>query len=161
MEPYDIQLVDGAKPFHLKRAYTVPQAYMKTFRMEVNGLCQLGILEEINDSEWAAGTFIRPKKDGSVRFLLDFQELNKCITRKPYPIPKIQELMLLLEGFMFATSLDLNTGYYHIKLTPNSKNLCTILLPWGKYRYKRLPMGLSNSPDIFQEKMTSIFAGLD
>ena len=73
-------------------------------------LCSLGILEEINDSEWAAGTFIIPKKDQSIRFISDFIELNKRIKRKSYPIPKIQELMLLMEGFFFATDLDLNMG---------------------------------------------------
>ena len=52
-------------------------------------------------------------------------------------------------------------GYYHIKLCPNSKKLCTIVLPWGKYEYQKLPMGLCNSPDIFQEKMNELFAGLD
>jgi hypothetical protein len=60
--------------------------------------------------------------------------------------------MLKLEGFQYATSLDLNMGYYHIELTPYLKQLCTIILPFGKYEYQRLPMGLSNSPDIFQEK---------
>ena len=161
MEPYNIELVEGAKPFHLKRAYTVPQAYIKTLKLEVQRLVELDILEEINDSEWAAGTFIIPKKDATVRFISDFRELNKRIKRKPFPIPKIQELLLLLEGFIFATSLDLNMGYYHIVLTPHSQNLCTIILPWGKYRYKRLPMGLKNSPDIFQEKMSGLMAGLE
>ena len=64
-----------------------------------------------------------------------------------------------LEGFTYATSLDLNIGYYHINLTPNSKKLCTIVLPWDKYEYQKLPMGLCNSPDIFQEKMNESFAG--
>ena len=161
MEPYNIELAEGAQPYHLKRPYTIPQAYIKTVKLEVERLVKLGILEKINDSEWAAGAFIIPKKDKTVRFLTDFRELNKRIKRKPYPIPKIQELMLLLEGFMFATSLDLNMGYYHIVLTPFSRNLCTIVLPWGKYRYIRLPMGLKNSPDIFQEKMSELMAGLE
>ena len=52
-------------------------------------------------------------------------------------------------------------GYYHIKLCPFSRKLCTIVLPWGKYEYQKLPMGLCNSPDIFQEKMNDLFAGLD
>jgi len=52
-------------------------------------------------------------------------------------------------------------GYYHIELSPKSKELCTIVLPWGKYEYQRLPMGLCNSPDIFQEKMSELFAGFD
>ena len=68
--------------------------------------------------------------------------------------------MLKLEGFQYGTSLDLNMGYYHIELNPNSKRLCTIVLPWGKYEYQRLPMGLCNSPDIFQENMGELMASL-
>src|SRR5687768_7492097 len=62
---------------------------------------------------------------------------------------------------MWATSLDLNMGYYHIMLTPNASRLCTVVLPWGKYEYLRLPMGLCNSPDIFQEKMSELMVGLE
>ena len=69
--------------------------------------------------------------------------------------------MLKLEGFKYATSLDLNMGYYHIELSPHSKQLCTIVLPWGKYKYQRLPMGLCNSPDIFQEKMSQLVYDLE
>ena len=76
-------------------------------------------------------------------------------------IPRIQDLLLKLERFQYATSLDLNMGYYHIELTPFSKTLCTIILPWGKYEYQRLPMGLCNSADIFQEKMSEIFAHME
>ena len=94
-----------------------------------------------------------------MRFISDFRELNKRIKRKPFPIPKIQDLLLKLEGFKYATSLDLNMGYYHIELCPESKKLCTIVLPWGKFEYQKLPMGLCNSPDIFQEKMNELFAG--
>jgi len=69
--------------------------------------------------------------------------------------------MLKLEGFQYGTSLDLNMGYYHIELDPFSRKLCTIVLPWGKYEYQRLPMGLCNSPDIFQEKMGELMADLE
>jgi hypothetical protein len=57
-----------------------------------------------------------------------------------------------LEGFTFATALDLNMGYYTIrldKLDPAASKICTIIFPWGKYSYKRLPMGIAGSPDIF------------
>ena len=52
-------------------------------------------------------------------------------------------------------------GYYHSQLHPNSRKLCTIVLPWGKYEYNKLPMGLNNSPDIFQEKMNELFIDLE
>ena len=161
MKPYNIELADGATPYHLKRPYTIPHAYMQTVKQEVERLVKLGVLKKINDSEWACGTFIIPKTDGSVRFISDFRELNKRIRRKPFPIPKIQEMLLTLEGFIYVTSLDLNMGYYHITLTPFSQRLCTIVLPWGKYSYQRLPMGLKNSPDIFQEKMLELMVDFD
>ena len=52
-------------------------------------------------------------------------------------------------------------GYCHIELSAKSKELCTIVTQWGKYEYQQLTMGLCNSPDIFQEKMSEIFVGLD
>ena len=76
-------------------------------------------------------------------------------------MPKIIEIILNLEGFQYATSLYLNMGYYHIRISKQASNLCTIILPWGKYRYKRLPMGVSNSPEIFQEKVNKMFRGFE
>ena len=70
-------------------------------------------------------------------------------------------MLLNLEGFQHATSLDLNMGYYHIELSPNSKRLCTLVFHFGKFEMHRLPIGLCNSPDIFQEKMSELFEGLD
>ena len=101
------------------------------------------------------------KPDSSLQSLADLRELNKRIKRKPFPLPKISDMLQKLEGFLFATSLDLNMGYYHILLTPQASRLCTVVLPWGKYEYLCLPMGLSNAPDIFQEKMSELMAGLE
>ena len=159
-DTYDIDLKEDAKPYHAK-AFPIPYVHLETLKAEVERLCKLGVLKRVNRSEWAAPTFIIPKKDGSVRFISDFRELNKRIKRKPYPIPKIQTLLLQLEGFQYATSLDLNMGYYHIELSPDAKKLCTIVLPFGKFEYQRLPMGLCNSPDIFQEKMSNLMLELE
>ena len=61
-----------------------------------------------------------------------------------------------IEGFTFATALDLNLGYYHIKLVADAQKLCPIVFPWGKYRYKRLPMGIKIAPDVFQNIMSKL-----
>ena len=61
---------------------------------------------------------------------------------------------------MYASTLDLNMGYFTIRLDPDSQKICTIILPWGKYSYLRLPMGVSGSPDIFQEKMSDLIRAL-
>eukprot|EP00804_Cyclotella_cryptica_P016151 CCRYP_004228-RA/>CCRYP_004228-RA protein AED:0.44 eAED:0.44 QI:6/-1/0/1/-1/0/1/0/82 len=66
-----------------------------------------------------------------------------------------------LEGFTFATALDLNMGYNTIRLDPDASKICTIIFPWGKYSYLRLPMGIAGSPDIFQSKMTELMATLE
>jgi hypothetical protein len=50
-----------------------------------------------------------------------------------------------MKGLTFASALDLNMGYYHIKLDADAQKLCTIVLPWGKYKYKYLPMGIKIS----------------
>ena len=51
--------------------------------------------------------------------------------------------------------------YYHIELNPTSKRYCTIVLPFGKFEYQQIPMGLCNSPGIFQEKMSGLMDGLE
>jgi len=154
------ELRPDAKPYHAK-PYPIPHVHEKAMRTECERLVMLGVLEECQESEWAAPTFIIPKKNNTVRFISDFRRLNAALRRKPYPIPKIQDMLLKLEGFKYATALDLNMGYYTIRLNPDAQNLCTIVLPWGKYKYKRLPMGVAGSPDIFQAKMSSLMAGLE
>jgi hypothetical protein len=66
-----------------------------------------------------------------------------------------------LEGFMYATTLDLNMGYYTIRLDPTVAKMCTIILPWGKYSYQRLPIGIAGSADIFQAEMENRMATLE
>ena len=65
-----------------------------------------------------------------------------------------------MEGFTFSMALYLNIGYYTIRLDPDAQKICTIVLPWGKYSYLRLPMGIAGSPDFFQEKMSSLMQTL-
>jgi len=139
----------------------MPRCHIQTLKAEVECLVKIGVLKKVNHSEWAAPTFIIPKKDGSVRFISDFQELNKRTLPKPHPIPNIQDMLLNLEGFQWATGLDLNDmGHYHIRLDPASKQLCTVALPFDKHEYQAIPMGFCNSPDIFQEKMSELMDGL-
>ena len=93
-----------------------------------------------------------------VSFLSEFRNLNKQLKQKPYPITKINEMLLKFEGFQYATTLG---GYYHIQLSSNASNLCKIILPWGKYWYKHLLMGVANFPDIFQHKLIDLFRGFE
>ena len=96
-----------------------------------------------------------------MRVVSDFRELNKRIVRKPFPIPKISIVLQELEGFTYATALDLNKCYCTIKLDPDASKICTTILPWGKYAYLQLRMAVACSPNIFQAKMSELMATLE
>ena len=159
-EPIHLRLKPGATPFH-GRPFPIPRIHLETLKKEVARLEEIGVLKRQPDSEWASPTFIIPKKNKTVRFISDFREVNKHIVRTPYPIPKISTVLQEMEGFTYATALDLNMGYYTIRLDPDSQQICTIILPWGKYSHLRLPMGICGLPDFFQEKMTGLMQSLD
>jgi hypothetical protein len=89
--------------------------------------------------------------------------VNKRLIRKPFPIPKTSTVLQELEGFTFATALDLNMSYSTIRLDPDASKICTIIFPWpwGKYSYKQLPMGIADSPDIFQGTLSEMMECLE
>ena len=108
-EPVSFELKADAKPHH-GRAFPVPYIHLETLKKEVQMLVDLGVLERQPSSEWASPTFIIPKKNNTVRFISDFREVNKHLVRKPYPIPKISTVLQEIEGFAYATALDLNSN---------------------------------------------------
>ena len=85
---------------------------------------------------------------------------DKRSKRKPYPLPHMRDLLKSLGPMRYAKTIDLSMGYYHMHLTQQSKKLCTIILPWGKYCYNSLPMGYSGSSDIFQHELRTMFGDL-
>ena len=91
-KPYEVELKDGAKPYHA-RPYPIAKINEKVFYDKIMRMCDIGILRQINESEWGAPTFCQSKKNGTIRVLSDFCELNKLIKRKPYPIPRIQDML--------------------------------------------------------------------
>ena len=88
---YTIELKEDAKPYH-EKPFPIPKIHKPTLKKEVDRLIKIGVLKKINNSQWAAPTFIIPKINGTVRFISDFRELNKTIKIKRFPIPKIQHL---------------------------------------------------------------------
>eukprot|EP00804_Cyclotella_cryptica_P019285 CCRYP_006161-RA/>CCRYP_006161-RA protein AED:0.46 eAED:0.96 QI:0/0/0/1/0/0.5/2/0/353 len=158
-KPASLQLKEGAQPYH-GRPFPIPKKHIEITKREVQRLCDLGVLKWQNDSEWASPTFIIPKKDNTVRVVSDFREVNKRIVRKLFSIPKISTVLQELEGFTYATALDLNMRAIipldWIQMRPKYAPLF-----FRGYSYLRLPMGVACSPDIFQAKMSELMATLE
>jgi hypothetical protein len=133
-KPVSFQLKEGASPYH-GQAFPVPKIHKVTLLKEVDRLVKLGVLKRQLASEWASPLFIIPKKNRAVCFLSNFWEVNKRLVRKSFLNPKISTVLQELEGFTFATALNLNMGYYTIRLDPDASRICTVIFPWGKYSY--------------------------
>ena len=129
-------------------------------KKEVQDLEDLGILVRNVNSAWGFPSFFRGKKDEGMHFLTDLRKLNELLERNPYPLPNIDDIIWKVGGFTYATCFDLNRGYYHFKINTESQKLCSIILPWGRYSYTKLPQGLMVTSDIFQAKMVEIFGHL-
>jgi hypothetical protein len=93
---------------------------------EIVRLVNIGVLEEDYSSEWASPSFAIAKEK-TIRVITDFRKLNLLLKRHPFPIPKIGDMICSMEGFTSASVLDLNIGYYHIKLDADAQKLCTII----------------------------------
>jgi hypothetical protein len=139
------------KPYH-GRPYPILHKHKAVLMKEIKWLCNIGVLEWQPSSQWASPTFIIPKKDSTVRTISDFRVLNKRIVRKPYPIPKISIILQELEGFTYATALDLNMDYYTIRLDPTASKMCTIIFPWGSTHIRDYPWALEAQPTYSKPK---------
>ena len=140
-KPIHLEFVPGSKP-HTSRPFPILQAYRRLVKEEVARLVEIGLLTKVEASEWSSPSFAIPKKNNTIGFVTDCRVLNTKLSRKPYPLPLIQEALHNLGQFRYATCVDLNMGYYSMKLDEESQKKCVTCLPWGLYAYNMLPMGL-------------------
>ncbi len=87
-------------------------------------------------------------------------QLNKVIRRKPYLLPIITDILRKRSGYKVFTKLDVSMHYYTFELDKESQDLCTMITPFGKYKYLRLPTGLKCSPDIAQAAMENVLSDI-
>ena len=154
--PVYLELRGDANPV-CSQPYTVPRVHEAMLRKELQRPVILGVIKHLYYSKWGSPYFSQPKvKANWVFFLSDYHNLNGQLKHNPCPMPKIRQMLLKLEGFKYSLSLVLNMDSYLIRLIEESINICNIILTLLKYRYKHLTMGVSNSLDIFQDKMNKM-----
>ena len=130
------------------------------FKAELDRQCQQGVLEKVYESEWGMPVMVIPKKDGSIRTVDDFRELNKWVICCKYPLPRIQDVFHCRQQYEYMTILDLTACYYTYQLTGESSWYCVLVTPFGKYQRLRLPMGMSQSPDWAQGALEEVLDDL-
>ena len=135
----NIRLKPSAKPVHTK-PYPVPYNREETFKQELKYLVREIVLQKCGTTDWASPIFIIPKMDDRIRSISDFRALTKLIERPQYPLPRIHESMLKQKGYKYFTKIDLSMMFYYFELDEPSKELCTIVTPYGKFQYNRLPI---------------------
>jgi len=115
---------------------------------------------EPSSSPWASPVVLVSKKDGSLRFCIDYRRLNAITKRDVYPLPRIDDALAALEGNIYFSTFDMCAGYHQCKMHPDSKEKTAFIVDSGLYHWNVMPFGLSNSGATFQRLMDAVFAGL-
>ena len=118
-----------------------------------------GIIEPAA-SPWASNVVLVSKKDGSLRFCVDYRAVNAVTYKDAYPLPNIGACLDALEGCSWFTTLDLRAGFFQVPLHPDDRDKTAFITRRGQFRFRVLSMGLCNSPSCFQRLMDLVLRGL-
>jgi transposase InsO family protein/predicted aspartyl protease len=136
-------------PFHMREAAN----------KEVTKMLDAGIIEPSN-SPWASPVVLVKKKDGSLRYCIDYRKLNSVTQKDSYPLPRIDDSLDSLGKAKYFSTLDLASGYWQIGLTEEAKLKSAFCSTSGLYQFRVMPFGLTNAPATFQRLMERVLAGL-
>jgi transposase InsO family protein len=133
---------------------------MNKVKEELQRLEKNGVIQPVTEpSEWCAPMVPIVKKNGKVRITVDYKKLNVSVKRQQYMLPNLEDIAPKLAGAIVFSSLDAASGYYQIPLDPSSSMMTTFMTPFGRFRFERIPMGISAAPEVFQRKMSELLAG--
>ncbi|CAF4998130.1 unnamed protein product, partial [Rotaria sp. Silwood1] len=148
----------NTKPIKL-HPYRVSPYRKEIISNEITKILNAGIIEPCA-SPCAAPITLQSKKDGSLRFCIDYRELNSVTVGDVYPIPRIDDTLDQLQNATYFSSMDLHSGFWQIVLDPASRGKTAFISHVGLFRFRVMPFSLTNAPATFQRLMDLVLGDL-
>ena len=101
-----------------------------------------------------------PKKNGKLRLVIDYRQLNKQTIKSTWPFPSIEEIFNTIKGGAYFTSIDMSAGFHQAPMEESSQDYTAFSTPVGSFKWLRMPMGLTGSPRTFQCLVEKVLVGL-
>ncbi|KAK3092083.1 hypothetical protein FSP39_025049 [Pinctada imbricata] len=101
------------------------------------------------------------KPNGKLRICIDPQALNTALQREHYPLPVLDDILPKLQKAKIFSKLDIKEAFWHVCLDDRSSELTTMITPFGRFRWARLPFGLKVSSEIFQRKLSETLCEME
>lgn len=141
-----------------QRMYRVPERLLPALREELQVMQRLGVIER-SESAWSSPVVLVPKKDGTMRFCIDFRQVNTQSHFDAYPMPRLEDLIERLGGAQYITTLDLSKGYWQVPLAKEARPYTAFRTPQGLFQFTVMPFGLQGAPATFQRLMDRVLDG--
>ena len=156
-----LQVNDEVKPKTLL-CRKLPLSLQDDMKREIDKLVERNVLVPVTErTEWVSQMAVVRKSNGKLRICIDPQPLNTALMREHYRLTTLEDLLPILANARIFNKLDIQEAYWHVKLGEKSSQLTTMITPFGRYRWARLPFGLKVSSEIFQRNLTEAVGDLN